>query len=110
MVSTSDKNSVVWFLLCRVVGMANTETNRPFLLLRYTLIVATAYLILVEDQFALPPVGIVLLIVAVAQLPSSLTQSMSFGVGIILGGTLWITAALLHSGQFNAEFFFLYFF
>jgi hypothetical protein len=46
------------------------------LILRYTLIIATAYLLLVEREFAVPSVGITLLIVAalvsnvvIAQIP-----------------------------------------
>src|SRR5205085_1985892 len=36
--------------------------TRAFILLRYTLIAATAYLILVECEFTIPPVGVVLAI------------------------------------------------
>ena len=39
-----------------------------------------------------------------------MTNSPYFGPTIIICDTLWITAALLISGKFNAEFFFLYFF
>jgi signal transduction histidine kinase len=48
--------------------------------------------------------------VVIAQLPAHIANSMPFGVGIVVGDTLWITAALLSSGRFNAEFFYLYFF
>ena len=58
--------------------MDSSASQRAFLLLRYTLIVATAYLLMVEEQFALPPVGIVLVIAAalasnviIAQLPAA---------------------------------------
>ncbi len=92
-------------------------TNRAFLLLRYTLIVATAYLLLVEREFLLPPVETILLLVAalasnvvVAQLPTRVTSSPAFSPAIIVADTVWITAALLQSGSFNTEFFFLYFF
>ena len=91
--------------------------HRPFLILRYTLIIATAYLLLVEREFAMPPVGIVLLIVAalasnvaVAQLPPHVTEQRLFSAAVILGDTLWITAALLYSHEFEADFFYLYFF
>jgi signal transduction histidine kinase len=91
--------------------------NRPFLILRYTLIVATAYLLLVEREFALPAPGILLLIVAalasnvvIAQLSPQFINRRAFSVGIILGDTLWITTALLYSHQFEADFFYLYFF
>jgi len=91
--------------------------QRAFLLLRYTLIIATAYLLLVEEGLRLPPVPAMLLVVAalasnvaIASLPPRLTSSPYFGPSIIIGDTLWITAALLLSGRFSAEFFFLYFF
>src|SRR5512135_231765 len=91
--------------------------DRAFRLLRYTLIVATAYLLLVEESLNLPPVAALLLIVAalasnvvISLLPARLINSPYFGPTIIICDTLWITAALLISGKFTAEFFFLYFF
>ena len=91
--------------------------NRAFLLLRYTLIASTAYLLLVEGHLSLPPIGAMFLIalalasnVVIAQLPERVTGTMAFGLGLVLGDTTWITLALLQSGQFNAEFFYLYFF
>jgi signal transduction histidine kinase/CheY-like chemotaxis protein len=90
--------------------------SRAFVLLRYTLIIAMAYLLLVEHEFSSPPTGLILLIVAalasnavVSQLSARITDSPAFFAGIILGDTLWITAALLYSGRFNTEFFYLYF-
>jgi len=98
-------------------SVAEAASARAFLLLRYTLIAATAYLILVEGGFSVPPVGIILLIVAalasnviIAQLSLPLTGCTSFGMGIIIADTLWISAVLLQSGRFSADFFFLYFF
>jgi signal transduction histidine kinase len=97
--------------------MESSASQRAFLLLRYTLIAATAYLLMVEDQFALPPVGSVLVIalalasnVIIAQLPLRITQHASFGIALVIGDTVWVTALLLQSGRFNAEFFYLYFF
>ncbi len=91
--------------------------QRAFLLLRYTLIIATAYLLLVEESLQLPPVAALLLIAAALAsnvllplLPLRATASPWFGPAIIAIDTLWITAALLISGRFNAEFYFLYFF
>ncbi|MEO8602033.1 MAG: HAMP domain-containing sensor histidine kinase [bacterium] len=91
--------------------------QRAFLLLRYTLIVATAYLLLVEESLQLPPLPAILLVVlalasnvVIADLPARFTDSPYFGPAIIVGDTLWITAALLLSGRFSAEFYFLYFF
>lgn len=91
--------------------------DRAFRLLRYTLIIATAYLLLVEESLKLPPLPALLLIVAalasnvvISLLPARFTNSPYFGPSVIIGDTLWITAALLISGRFSAEFFFLYFF
>jgi signal transduction histidine kinase/FixJ family two-component response regulator len=100
------------------VGSASSlPRSRAFLLLRYTLVIATAYLLLVEENFALPPTGTLLLIAAAllsnvvaTALPGRIVDSAYFTAGIIIGDTLWITAALVSSGQFNAEFFYLYFF
>ncbi len=91
--------------------------KRAFLLLRYTLIVATAYLLLVEESLRLPPLAAILLVVLglasnviIAVLPSKYTGSPYFAPAIIVVDTVWITVALLLSGRFSAEFFFLYFF
>ncbi|MCI0657014.1 MAG: hypothetical protein L0170_08080, partial [Acidobacteria bacterium] len=97
--------------------MEHLPKSRTFAILRYTLIIATAYLLLVEHEFASPPTGFILLIaaalvsnVAVTLLPARIIDSTAFHAGIILGDTLWITAALLYSGRFHTEFFTLYFF
>ena len=91
--------------------------NRPFIMLRYTLILATAYLLLVERSFTLPnPVVLMLIAVAlgsnvlIAQLPGEVTNQPRFSAALIIGDTLWITTALLTSHQFEADFFYLYFF
>jgi PAS domain S-box-containing protein len=91
--------------------------GRALALLRYTLIIATAYLLLVEHEFSSPPTGLFLLILAalgsnvvMARLPARITDSTALYVGIILGDTLWITAVLLFSGLLRAEFFYLYLF
>ena len=93
------------------------QRNKAFLLLRYTLIAATAYLILVEDKFSSPPVGVVLAITAAllsnvlaSLVPARMASSSGFGLAVIVADTAWITAALVASGRFNAEFFYLYFF
>jgi signal transduction histidine kinase len=98
-------------------GADRLPPHRAFLLLRYTLIVATAYLLLVEEGLRMPPLPSMLLIVlalvsnvVIASLPSRVINSRFFGPTIIIVDTLWITAALLASGRFTAEFFFLYFF
>jgi signal transduction histidine kinase len=98
-------------------GVSSSPKLRAFLLLRYTLIIATAYLLVVEDHFsALSTVAAVLIVVAlasnlaVAQLPRRITDSMRFGVAVIVYDTAWVTAALVSSGRFGADFFMLYFF
>jgi signal transduction histidine kinase len=98
-------------------GAERLPPHRAFLLLRYTLIVATAYLLLVEEGLRMPPLPSMLLIVlalisnvVIASLPAHITNSRFFSPTIIIADTLWITAALLASGRFSAEFFFLYFF
>lgn len=85
-------------------------------LLRYTFIIAVAYLLLAEHGFSSPPTGLMLLIVAVLtsnllipRLPARITDSTPFNVSIIVGDTVWISAALLYSGLFGAQFFYLYF-
>ncbi|MEO8604138.1 MAG: ATP-binding protein [bacterium] len=91
--------------------------SRAFLLLRYTLIIATTYLLLVESDFALPPLAVSLLIVlalasnvAFAQLPERITGRPTFSAAVIVVDTLWITATLVYGGHFGADFFYLYFF
>lgn len=88
---------------------------RAFLLLRYTLIIATAYLLLAEQQFRGLSAVVGLLIamalasnVAVAQLPRQVTDSMRFAVSVIIFDTAWVTAALMVSGVFSADFYLLY--
>ena len=98
-------------------GAQRLPPLRAFLLLRYTLIIATAYLLLVEEGMRPPPVLSILLIVlalasnvAIASLPARTLRTPYFGSAIIAIDTLWITVALLVSQRFTAEFFFLYFF
>ena len=75
--------------------MDSSASQRAFILLRYTLIAATAYLLMVEDQFALPPLGIVLVIVlalasnvVIAQLPARITQHTSFGIALVVANAV----------------------
>lgn len=97
--------------------MARLSKIRAFLLLRYTLIVSTAYLIIVERQFEQVSTNAILLIVAalvsnvvIAQLPRRITDSMRFAMVILVCDTVWVTSVLLIGGSFGAEFFYLYFF
>jgi signal transduction histidine kinase len=90
---------------------------RAFLLLRYTLIIATAYLLLAEHQFGnLSPLALALIALALAanlvvgKLPGAVTDSMRFAVAVIIFDTAWVTVVLMGSGRFGADFFMLYFF
>lgn len=91
--------------------------NRAFVLLRFTLIIAVSYLLLAEADFSNLSVGLLLLIPAaffsnlvVMRLPAHITSSTTFTGGMIAADTAWITAALVYSGRFSAEFFYVYFF
>jgi signal transduction histidine kinase len=97
--------------------MPSLPVNRIFILLRLTLIIATAYLLLVEAAFTIPTAPVLLLLgialvsnIVLGRLPESTTESSLFGLGLVIFDTIWITSALIQSGRFNAEFFFLYFF
>jgi PAS domain S-box-containing protein len=90
--------------------------GRVVALLRCTLTLATAYLLLVEHKFAALPTGLIVMIVAalasniaITRLPARVLNSTAFQCGVIIGDTLWITAALLTSGLFRVDFFYLYF-
>ncbi len=98
-------------------ALPNLQRDRAFLLLRYTLIVATAYLVLVEAAFSLPPIPVVLLIVTalasnvvLTLLPDRASTTSPLGAAVLLFDTTWITIALIYSPSLNAEFFSLYFF
>ncbi len=91
--------------------------TRAFLLLRYTLIAATGYLLLVEEGFLLPRPEALWIVcaamlsnVAAMFLPARILGSALFAVTVILVDTAWITTVLLLSGRFAADFFYLYFF
>jgi signal transduction histidine kinase len=91
--------------------------GRAFIILRYTLIVAAAYLVLAEGRFDLPSVGVTVMIAAalasnvvLAMMPLAYVDSAYFAGGVILADTTWITLTLVQTGHFGADFFFLYFF
>jgi len=114
---TSDESAEV-----PVSGVGRAEetrlsSHRVFVLLRYTLIIATAYLALAEGGFAAPPPYIVLLLagalatnVFLAWLPAHLITSPYVRGAVILGDTAWITAVLLRTTEVRSELLFLYFF
>lgn len=91
--------------------------SKAFVLLRFTLIIAIAYLLLAQEGFSILPTGLILVIIAalisnivIMRLPAHITDSTAFTGSLIAGDTVWITAALLYSGHFSAEFFYVYFF
>jgi len=97
--------------------VAPSPKLRAFLLLRYTLILATTYLLLAEQRFAAlsPLAGLLIALalasnVVVAKLPRRLTSTTRFAIVAIVYDTAWVTAALMSSGRFSADFFMLYFF
>ncbi|HVN87383.1 MAG TPA: HAMP domain-containing sensor histidine kinase [Candidatus Binatia bacterium] len=81
------------------------------------MIAATAYLLVVEEGFGVPPLGAILLVVValvsnvfLSMLDRRFASSSTFDGIVILVDTGWITLALLQSGHFSADFFYLYFF
>ncbi len=92
--------------------------SRALVLLRLTLVVATGYLLIARGSAALhrswPLFG--LLAAAIASnllfrwLPRRVTGTLGFTASLIVFDTLWVTGALLYSGHFAPEFFYLYFF
>jgi signal transduction histidine kinase/DNA-binding response OmpR family regulator len=98
-------------------GMEKLPRSRAFVLLRFTLIIAVAYLLLAEAEFSNLSIGLLLVIpaallsnIVVMRLPEHITATTAFTGGMIAVDTVWITAALLYSGRFSAEFFYVYFF
>ena len=90
---------------------------RAFVLLRLTLVIATSYLVLAQDNFRRPPdlLTVVILLGLLSNLffllaPKALVDSSATLAAIIVGDTVWITAALVISGRFHPDFFYLYFF
>jgi PAS domain S-box-containing protein len=98
-------------------GLGGLSSQRAFVLLRYTLIVGAAYLVLAEGGFAVPPPHIVLLLavalasnVVLAECPGHILTSSRVSGAVIIGDTMWITAVLLQTTALNSELLFLYFF
>ena len=94
----------------------NEGEGRYFILLRYILIIAAAYLLLFEGETAAPVVVITLIAGALASnlLLSRLRQSLLLSpltVGLIICADIgWIAAGLWYKGSFGNDIFFLYFF
>ncbi len=91
--------------------------DRGFILLRFMLIIATSSLLVVEVRpSGFPPLLMALMAVALLSniglllLPSQRLRSSLVVAAAVIGDTAWITAALVATGRFNADFFYLYFF
>ena len=91
--------------------------DRSFILLRFTLIIATGYLLIAEFGPRSIPVALMVLLAVVAvsnlgalALPARWLRSPWLVAGTIVADTIWITAALIATGRFTPEFFYLYFF
>src|SRR3990167_4551176 len=94
----------------------NEGEGRYFILLRYVLIIAAAYLLLFEGETAAPVVVITLIAGALAsnvflsRLPQNLLLR-PFTVGLIICVDIgWIAIGLWYKGSFGSDIFFLYFF
>lgn len=90
---------------------------RTFVLLRLTLVIATSYLVLAQNNFRRPPdlLTIIIFLGLLSNLlflvvPKALANSAATQAAIIVGDTVWITATLVISGRFQPDFFYLYFF
>lgn len=90
---------------------------RAFILLRFTLIIATASMLLAEvgpSGFLWVPLALfsaaLLSNVVAVFLPPTFTELPLFTTAVVIGDTVWITIALLATGKFTADFFYLYFF
>lgn len=93
------------------------KRTHAFVLLRFTLLIATSYMLLADEGFGgLPPfltawIGLGLVSnLAATRLPRRLLESSAFGAGALVFDTLWVTVALVVTGSFEPEFFYLYFF
>jgi PAS domain S-box-containing protein len=89
---------------------------RAFVLLRFTLIIASAYLLLEQTGFKSAPAVILVLLgigvasnLAIFRLPARWTDAAWFSATVVVFDTVWITAALLITRRFEPEFFYLYF-
>jgi signal transduction histidine kinase len=94
----------------------NEEEGRYFILLRYVLIIAAAYLLLFEGESTAPVMVITLIAGALASniLLSRVRENLllrPFPVGLIICADIgWIAAGLWYKGGFGSDIFFLYFF
>ena len=92
------------------------KEGQTFVLLRYVLIIAAAYLFLFEGEGAAPAILLVFIAGALAsnvflgRFPEDLLlRPLTLGV-IICADIAWIAAGLWYKGNFGSDIFFLYFF
>lgn len=98
----------------RNVGLGKVKA---FILLRFTLIIAASYLLLEQTGFRAVP-GVIFALIGFGlvsnlvfiKLPKAWIESVWFSAGVVVIDTIWITGALLFTGRFEPEFFYLYFF
>lgn len=90
---------------------------RAIVLLRLTLVVATSYLLLAQDKFAVVGSAAAWVIVAALAsnvaflwLPRALVESTKFAMILVVVDTTWITAALISAERLQLDSFILYFF
>ncbi len=98
-------------------SQALRSRGHAFVLLRFTLIIATSYMVLSETGFSGLSTGLTALIVlaiasnvAIARLPARWLGSRPFTAGVLVADRAWITTALILTRHFGTEFFYLYFF
>ena len=91
--------------------------DRSFILLRFTLIIATCYLLIAEYGARSVPLALVAMMIVVLvsnlgalAIPAAQLRAPWFIAATIVGDTVWITIALIATGRFTSEFFYLYFF
>ncbi len=101
----------------QVAGSGSPIMDRSFILLRFTLIIATSYLLIAEfGSRSVPAPLMVLLVVVILSnvcalgLPVRVLHSPWLIAVTVVVDTAWITIALLATGRFTSEFFYLYFF
>jgi len=97
-------------------SLFNDEEKRLFILLRYVLIIAAAYLFLFEGKTDLPAVSIYLVTLALASnvILSNRIKKVSFTsfiVGLIVTADIaWVVVGLWYKGGLEADIYVLYFF
>ncbi|MFQ5348961.1 MAG: sensor histidine kinase [Thermoanaerobaculia bacterium] len=91
--------------------------KRAIILLRYGLLIAAAYVLLAHTGFGSPSAVLGALIfgglasnLLLHRLPAYLFESTTLTAVVIVADTVAITGALLYSGGFSTDFFFVYFF